>query len=266
MAASTVTDRTRSTSTANVKSESKFWQRWRRSAPAAHAPQSEPDTFPHPDAQTQVLPPPPHRPHVAPSATVHGSHPGDLFTRLQHLLVDLAADPAVDCRRAIAALNGPMSDLQQRAKAEANYDRRAPKAAAQAAQNGRDLAAAARVPGVQVHTEHTEQGLEYVPAIVDRMLADAKRASDPAPTAQFPVITDGMADPRKAAPELVVTQSGPGGVVLTVVSGVPASPSPVRHDETTPPVPDEPVPGAKRLPRREPRAGQDEAPEGGASK
>lgn len=56
MAATTVTDRTRNTSTAKAKTESKFWHRWRRSTPAAHAAQPETASFPDPDAKTQILP------------------------------------------------------------------------------------------------------------------------------------------------------------------------------------------------------------------
>ena len=196
-----------------------------------------------------------------------GSHPAYELRHLARVVLDLQDDHTLDYRKCFDRLRAEMETFSRGANAEAaqeaTRERRKREAQSKAGHAVAAIEAAVQaegVPGVEVALDPERLGQSVGAVWVNAHDLTEKTLVG------LPKITDDMADPREADADAAAIEAGSGSALLTITSGVAAPESPVHRDETTPPVPDEPVPAAKRLPRREPRAEQDEAPEGGVSK
>lgn len=271
MATHTVTQPTQKTSTPNVKSESGFWRRWRKNPPAATAAQPEPDTFPHPDGDTQILPRA-GRAETAPGRqpfpqVLYRERPADLdraayWIALEATNAGLHRWSAIKLEEALARHLAVVRRFAAQERAEGlklveRHDKGG--VAAGAALEGIRSVVDAEIkanelPGVQITAEiDTDAYGRDLGATWSNAHAVTEQ------TATFQPITPGMPDPRVKVTVNQVEAAQP-----------PAAnrPSPVHipDDGSTPPVPTGAVPAAEALPQRTPQsATHDEHPAGGES-
>lgn len=261
MAVSTVTQRQRRVSDAEVNSRSGFLQ----TLFGKNTAQPEPD---EPNAQSRWLisavraelhsvvkalskPQEPEKPQpVHGEAALYNTHPKPQLRRLAHLALDLEADPALGFRDCVERLHELMDEFSAGAldefKAQQQYERRVGRNAVVAAAQGAVLEdAARRGEPIDPRSSHGQQ-------VIGDVAGRALSASDPRPTelqaAMTPEVLARM-DAERAARTAVLP------VIESVTVAAPVSPV-HAHDGIAPAIPDaEEIadPGAaKPLPKRIP--------------
>lgn len=161
---------------------------------------------------------------------VYNIHPRALLRRIQHLTVDLDADPSLGTRDCDQALREVMDEFRRAAldedRAQTQYETRTGRNKRAAEAKGHRLTVAALDDGedAQLKTARVETAdgevREYLPGSVSKIVANALHASDPRPTALQVALTPDVLrrlDAGEPVGDVAATQ------VLPRVAVVPAS-------------------------------------------